>query len=110
MKRLKLIPEDTHIDFFKYRTLTFGLSCVVLGRILFEHRLVGRWLAVGMAITGVVYLLGSFAALVAPGLSAAIDPLYLVAIVVEPAFAIRLITRGLAPTAPTPAPHVAVAA
>ncbi|NIZ10637.1 protein translocase subunit SecF [Pseudooceanicola sp. HF7] len=30
MKRLKLIPEDTHIDFFKYRTLTFGLSCVAM--------------------------------------------------------------------------------
>ena len=89
--------------------IAFGLCCLVLGRILFEHRLVGRWLAVGMVATGVVYLLGSFAALFAPGLSAAIDPLYLIAIVVEPAFAIRLIVRGLAP-APTPVPPVAVAA
>jgi preprotein translocase subunit SecF len=30
MKRLRLVPDETHIDFFKYRGLTFGISCVAM--------------------------------------------------------------------------------
>lgn len=30
MKRLRLIPEDTNIDFFKHAKLTFGASCVAV--------------------------------------------------------------------------------
>ena len=37
-----------------------------------------------------------------PSLSPAIDPLYLIAMVIEPAFAVRLIRHGLTPAAPTP--------
>lgn len=75
--------------------IAFGLSCLVLGALLLRERLVGRPLAIGMVATGAVYLAGSFAAHFATGLSAAIDPFYFIAIVVEPAFAIRLIRRGL---------------
>ncbi|MEE8601209.1 DUF4386 domain-containing protein [Euzebya tangerina] len=81
--------------------IAFGFSCLFLARLLWTYRLVPRWLAVGMAATGVVYLVGSAAALWAPSLSAAIDPLYLIAMVVEPAFAVRLIRHGLAPHATT---------
>ncbi|MBY5971138.1 protein translocase subunit SecF [Pseudooceanicola marinus] len=28
--RLRLVPQDTHIDFFKYRYLTFGISAVAM--------------------------------------------------------------------------------
>ncbi|MBT9382277.1 protein translocase subunit SecF [Pseudooceanicola sp. CBS1P-1] len=30
MRRLKLVPEETHYDFFKYRTITFGISAVAV--------------------------------------------------------------------------------
>ncbi len=30
MRRLRLVPEETHYDFFKYRYLTFGISCVAM--------------------------------------------------------------------------------
>lgn len=83
--------------------IAFALSCLAVGTLLVRERLVGRPLAFGMVATGVVYLVGSYAALFTPGLSAAVDPFYLVAIVVEPAFAIRLVTRGLEPTTPEPA-------
>ncbi|MEZ5376096.1 MAG: DUF4386 domain-containing protein [Acidimicrobiales bacterium] len=75
--------------------IAFGLSCLVLSRMLVGSNLVSRPLGIGMGATGVVYLIGSFAALGAPSLNTAIDPLYLIAMIVEPAFAIRLITRGL---------------
>ena len=77
------------------KTVGFGLAIA--------PTLLGR----GMAATGVVYLVGSLAAVFAPGLSSAIDPFYGVAIVVEPAFAIWLMARGTRlahPSHGTPAP------
>jgi Domain of unknown function (DUF4386) len=88
---------DRHALVYDAALIAFGLCCMVLGRLLANARLVARPLAFGLSVTGVVYVAGSLAALFAPGLSAAIDPFYLVAIVVEPAFAIWLITRGLRP-------------
>lgn len=91
--------------------IAFGLSCLVLARILVVGNLVPRLLAYGMAATGVVYLVGSFAALFAPGASAVIEPFYVICLVVELAFAIRLVTRGLAtPTRTTTRRPVTVAA
>lgn len=81
----------------------------LLGRLLRTSRAVPRLLAIGTSATGLVYLVGSFAALAAPGTSSLIDPLQLIAIVVEPAFAIRLVVRGLR-VAPRPAPSVSGAA
>lgn len=90
--------------------IAFAVSCVAVARLLHESGVVPRLLWAGMAATGVVYLVGSLAAVFAPSLSAAIDPLYFVAIVVEPAFALWLVFRGrrLAP-AMTPAPVHAMA-
>lgn len=94
---------ETHALVYDVALIAFGLSCIVLGRLLLTSRAVPRILALGMSATGAVYLVGSFAAVAAPGLQSLIDPLYLVAIVVEPAFAIWLIARG-----PRIAPRAAV--
>lgn len=91
---------ERHALLYDVGLIAFGLSCLVLGHVLRVHSLVPRWLAVGMSATGAVYLAGSLAAVLAPGLSAAVDPFYFIAIVVEPAFAIRLVRKGL----DTPAP------
>jgi hypothetical protein len=90
--------------------IAFGFSCLVLGHILRTARLVSRPLALGMSATGVVYLLGSFAALFAPSLSAAVDPLYVIPLVAEFVFAGRLVIRGLAVPAPESTGPVPVAA
>lgn len=90
--------------------IAFGLSCLVLGRLLAMSGIVSKRLAVGMSATGVVYLAGSFAAVFAPDLAAAIEPFYLVPFVVELSFALRLV-RGLDPaTHPAPRPNTPVAA
>jgi len=75
--------------------IAFGLSCLVVAWLLAAGHLVPRLLAYGMALTGVIYLVGSFAALFAPSASAVIEPFYAICLVVELAFAIRLVTRGL---------------
>ncbi len=76
--------------------IAFGLSCLVLAWLLLVGKLVPRLLAWGMAATGGIYLVGSFAALFAPSVSSVIEPFYVICLVVELAFAIRLVTRGLA--------------
>lgn len=75
--------------------IAFAFSCLVLARLLSTGDLVPRWLSWGMAATGLVYLAGSSAAVFAPDASSVIEPLYVVPLVVELAFAIRLVTRGL---------------
>lgn len=73
--------------------IAFGLSCLVLARLL---RMAGahRLLAIGMAATGVVYLAGSTAAFLAPGLSSVIEPFYAIALVSELSLALVLLVRG----------------
>ena len=91
--------------------IAFGLSCLVLGRLLLTSGLVAKWLAVGMSATGIVYLAGSSAALFAPSLSTAIEPLYVIPLAVELTFAIVLVARGLrvrTPDLPRPATPVTV--
>jgi hypothetical protein len=82
----------------------------VVGRILATSKLVSRPLAIGMSATGVVYLIGSFAALFAPSTSTAVDPFYVIPLVVEMTFAIRLVTRGLHADVPESRRPVPVAA
>lgn len=74
--------------------IAFALSCLVVGHLLRKGRLVSRPLALGLSAAGVVYLLGSFAALFAPGLSGVIEPLYVVPLVAELGLALRLAVRG----------------
>lgn len=90
--------------------IAFGLSCLVLGHLLRTANLVARPLAVGMSVTGLVYLAGSSAAHFAPSLSPTIAPLYAIPLVVELAFALRLVARGLDAPVPAAVPHVAVPA
>lgn len=90
--------------------IAFGLSCIVLGRLLARSGAVHQVLAIGMSATGVVYLAGSLAAFASPSLSAVIDPLYVIPLVVELSFAILLTTRGLRPKRPAAARPVPVAA
>lgn len=89
--------------------IAFGLSCLVLARLLGSagaHRLLGA----GMAATGVVYLVGSTAAFVAPDLSSVIDPFYAIALVSELGLALVLLVKGRLGSAPAPASPPAASA
>ena len=85
---------ETHALVYDIGLIAFAVSCLAVARLLSQSGVAPKLLSRGMAATGVVYLVGSLAAVLAPGLSSAIDPLYGIAIVVEPAFAIWLMARG----------------
>ena len=101
--REALDAVERHALGYDVGLIAFGLGCLVLGRLLATSGLVSRFLALGMTATGAVYLAGSFTAIVAPDLSTAVDPLYVLPLVVELAFAMRLATRGLRPVVVAPA-------
>ena len=86
--------------------VAFGSSCLVVAWLLVAGDLVPRLLAYGLAATGVVYLVGSSAALFTPGASAVIEPFYAICLVAELAFAVRLVTCGLDTPRTTTATHL----
>ncbi|MEZ5238266.1 MAG: DUF4386 domain-containing protein [Microthrixaceae bacterium] len=57
-----LAAVERHALGYDAGLIAFGLSCIVLGRLLTISGFVPRLLATGMGATGVIYLLGSFAA------------------------------------------------
>ena len=88
-----LAAVETHGLFYDVGLIPFGLACLTLGPLL--RRAGGpRWIALALSATGLVYLVGSFGAVFAPAVSAALDPFYALAIVAEPAVAIWLIARA----------------
>jgi hypothetical protein len=86
---------ETHALVYDVGLIAFGLACLTLGRLLRRTRLAPLPIALGLSVTGLVYLVGSFAAVFAPRFQEAIDPLYGIAIVAEPAVAVWLIVAGL---------------
>ncbi len=96
-----LAAMERHALVYDVALIAFGLACLALSRLLYRAT-APRALAWGLAATGLVYLTGSAAAVLAPTVQAAMDPLYAIAIVVEPAFAIWLLARGGRPGALVP--------
>lgn len=90
-----LAAMEAHALVYDIGLIAFAVSCLAVARLLSQSGIAPKLLWRGMAATGVVYLVGSLAAVFAPGLSSAIDPFYGFAIVVEPAFAIWLMARGV---------------
>jgi len=84
---------ESHALVYDIGLIAFGLACLTLGPLL-RRAVAPRALAYGLTLTGLVYLVGSFVALFAPAASPAIEPLYAIAIIVEPAFALWLIVRS----------------
>jgi hypothetical protein len=73
----------------------FGLACLVLGHLLRASRRVPTLLAVGLSLSGVVYLVGSFAVVLAPEVAATLDPMYGLTVVAELGIAVWLTVKGV---------------
>lgn len=89
-----LAAMEAHALVYDIALIAFAVSCLAVARLLRCSGSAPRIIAQGLAVTGVVYLVGSLAAVFVPALSTAIDPFYGIAIVVEPAFALWLVRRG----------------
>lgn len=72
----------------------FGINCLAVGALLWRMRPAARALGVLVAGSGLVYLAGSTAQVVAPGLRAALEALYLLPLVAESALCVWLLSRG----------------
>ncbi|MCA9581915.1 MAG: DUF4386 domain-containing protein [Myxococcales bacterium] len=81
---------ESHARMYDVALIPFGIACLILGR-LFWLATAPRALAIGLSMTGVVYLAGSFVKLLT--FSTALDPFYAISIVVEPAVAIWLMVH-----------------
>ena len=81
-------------------SIFFGVNTLLTAWLLRRSGMVPAWLPPLLAAAGLVYLVGSYTRLLAPGLNAAMQPAYAVAVIAELAFAILLLT-GLRPPAHT---------
>lgn len=103
---LALLFLDLHSHGYDLGLLFFGLSCLVLGRLVVRSVLFPGIFGYGLMAAGAVYLAGSCTRFLFPDLAPAIAPLYIVPLVAELSFALWLLFRGVkacardAPTAP----------
>lgn len=107
---LTLAAMETHALGYDIGLVFFGLACVVLGRLLRTSGLVPAAVAVGVSAAGVVYLVGSLVAVLAPSAAAALDPVYGLPFAAEIAFAGWLVAKGVADRAPERSRPAVVAA
>lgn len=80
----------------------FGVNCIAMALMLRRAGLAGRLLPLALAGSGAVYLTGSFSALFAPALNAAMQPAYALPLLAEGGFCLWLILRGLRPRRAAP--------
>ena len=105
-----LAALEVHSLVYDLGLVFFGMACLVLGHLLVVSRLVPRIVGRGLTATGVVYLVGSFTVLLAPGAAATLDPMYGIAVLAELALAGWLAFRGVDTSTARRAPRVPAAA
>ncbi len=106
---LTLGAMETHALTYDLGLVFFGLACLVLGRLLSRSDLVPTAVATGVFVAGVVYLVGSFMAVLAPSASTSLDPVYVLPFLAEIAFAGWLAIKAAAMPASEPIRHTATA-
>lgn len=85
---------DLHAAGYDMGLVFFGISSVLTAMLLLRSREFADWLGWLLGAAGLVYLAGSAIRILAPGLTEAFAPAYLVAIVAETAFAVALWRLG----------------
>jgi hypothetical protein len=108
-QRLVLASMELHSVVYDLGLVFFGIACLLLGHLLGVSRQVPRLLARGLTTTGMVYLVGTTAIVLAPDVAATLDPMYGIAVVAELAIAGWLALKGVAPTPAGRTPAVATA-
>ncbi|WP_274963652.1 MULTISPECIES: DUF4386 domain-containing protein [Thioclava] len=88
---LALIFLDLHGHGYDLGLVFFGVNSLMMGVLVWRSGLFARAFGVGLALAGLVYLIGSWIRFLAPDLSAAFAPAYGVTILAETAFCLRLL-------------------
>ena len=79
-----------HATGYDVALVFFAVATALVAGLLRQGRLSPRWLSLALAAAALVYLAGGLVRLVAPGLSAALAPAYLVPLLAESTFALWL--------------------
>ena len=88
---------DLHSHGYDLGLLPFGLSCLLLGYLVYRSGFLPRFLGVLLAAAGIVYLVGSYTRFLFPAHVETVMPIYLVAIVAEGAMCLWLLFKGIEP-------------
>lgn len=96
LQAMALLSLKGHSVGFGLALIFFGLSCLILGYLIFKSGFLPRALGVLIAIAGACYLLNSFALVLSPPLASALFPTILLpAFVGELSLALWLAVRGV---------------
>lgn len=84
---------EVHAQGYDFGLIFFGANTLLTAWLACRSGLFPAWLAALLGGAGIVYLVGSFTALLAPGINAMIQPAYGLPVIAETAFALMLL-RG----------------
>ena len=90
---LALVFLDLHGHGYDLGLVFFGAGSLMMGALVWRSGLFAKAFGAGLAIAGIVYLIGSALRLFAPGLSPAFAPAYAITILAEMAFCLRLLLQ-----------------
>lgn len=88
---LALVFLDLHAHGYDLGLVFFGVNSLIMGLLVWHSGLFAKGLGAGLAIAGLIYLIGSGLRFFAPEWSAVFAPAYGVTILVETAFCLRLL-------------------
>lgn len=86
---------EIHAHGYDLGLVFFGVSCLLLGVLVWRSGFLPRWLGLLVFASGPVYLTGSCLRFLAPEMAGSFAPAYLLPLVAETAFALWLLVRGV---------------
>ena len=90
-EKLALIFLDMHGYGYDLGLVFFGVNSLIMGMLIWRSGIFARVFAIGLAVAGLVYLTGSSVHFFLPELSGAFAPAYVLTIIAETAFCLRLL-------------------
>lgn len=90
---LALVFLDLHAHGYDLGLVFFGVNGLIMGLLVWRSGLFAKAFGVGLAVAGLVYLIGSSLRFFAPDLSSAFMPAYGLTILAETAFCLRLLSQ-----------------
>lgn len=90
---LALMFLDLHGHGYDLGLVFFGAGSLMMGALVWRSGLFAQVFGAGLAVAGIIYLIGSGLRFFVPGLSSAFAPAYAITILAEMAFCLRLLLQ-----------------
>ncbi|WP_246237464.1 DUF4386 domain-containing protein [Halovulum dunhuangense] len=90
---LALVFLDLHAHGYDLGLVFFGVNSLIMGLLVWNSGVFARVFGAGIAVAGLVYLIGSGLRFLAPDLSSSFTPAYGLTILAETAFCLRLLVQ-----------------